>query len=671
MVLPGGDAVESTRGERVVERLAGRLDYWLEEVAKAKPFARSGYQTEVFQVAETLMGSEAGLATLYARAHLFDQKGVFEGGPWVDVAKLLPPLVKGSLAATGVYPVVETLSELRLLAIATKRGHSPSMSAEEAREFLNEVMALNLEYVFPGDTEQERIEGGAHRESNLRLFALIATELGLDTLREEVVLEIEQICAQRPVMTQRVRTIIEMAARIPRSEAADPTLERLEVFAHAIEGASELSREVSGYGAYRKALKEADEARLEAEARQFARSMSATGLVAAHHAILLRHLRVARPALLPIALDLNELGVAELNQNAGQVDTLIRVAIFPGTAQAIYGLGRMLERGLLSRQEVHVGLSRLVTLDLTPEVKRVLLRQRGRGDGNTANSVLIAGTLSVLGSPLGVGQGRNPTCQAARGISLWAQHAAGFLIELIISAARDGVVELAFEGKTWRSDLLHGSKVLELGMELDPVSLVLVPHLDRLYDQLMKLVALRPEDGHKWVNPALYGRWVPSGFASVFSNSAQTVVSGYEDFVRRFFATHHPAYNDGHSMMYPNPVGLCVTNSHGEYLGPHAVSLQRIEPDPRGQLRAYFYNPNNEGRQNWGENVQPSVSGHGELPGESSLPFQEFVARLYAFHYNPYEEGDAYAVPDVDLQRITEAARSTWGRAFTWEDDVG
>jgi hypothetical protein len=145
------------------------------------------------------------------------------------------------------------------------------------------------------------------------------------------------------------------------------------------------------------------------------------------------------------------------------------------------------------------------------------------------------------------------------------------------------------------------------------------------------------------------------------------VVSGYEDFVRRFFATHHPAYNDGHALMYPNPVGLCVTNSHGEYLGPHAVSLQRIEPDPRGQLRAYFYNPNNEGRQNWGEDVRPSVSGHGENPGESSLPFDDFVARLYAFHYNPYEEGDAYAVPDLDLKRIEAAARNSWGRAFTWE----
>jgi hypothetical protein len=661
------EGTKATPSQRVLDRLSEKLDHWLGEVEKAKPFARSGYQTEVFQIAETLMGSMEGLRLLYERAHLFESKQVFQGGPWADASKLQPALVKGSLIGAGVYPVVETMSELRLLAVAAGRATDSALTRDEARDFLNEVMALNLEFVFPGDTEQERIEGGPHRDSNLRLFALIAEEIGLDSLRDEVVSEIEQVTAQHPVLTQRVRRMVRMAARIPGPDPNSDTSRRLATFSRAVEGPTELSRKYPQYVEYRTAVKEADRDTLAQEAHDFAESMYATGLVAAHHAILLRHLRAKEHELLPLALHLNDLGAAELAQNAETVDQLIQVAVLPGTAQSIYGLRGVLERGLLSRQEVTAGLTRLITLDLTTDVRRMLLRQRERKSGNTANSVLVAGTLSVLGSPLGVGQGRNPTCQAARGISLWAQHAPGFLIELIIAASRDGAIDLPFEGKTWRSDQLHSSKSLELDLDLDPVSVVLVPHLDRLYDQLMKLVALRGEDGHKWVNPALYGRWVPTGFASVFSNPAQTVVSGYEDFVRRFFATHHPAYNDGHALMYPNPVGLCVTNSHGEYLGPHAVSLQRIEPDPRGQLRAYFYNPNNEGRQNWGEDVRPSVSGHGENPGESSLPFDDFVARLYAFHYNPYEEGDAYAVPDLDLKRIEAAARNSWGRAFTWE----
>lgn len=52
--------------------------------------------------------------------------------------------------------------------------------------------------------------------------------------------------------------------------------------------------------------------------------------------------------------------------------------------------------------------------------------------------------------------------------------------------------------------------------------------------------------------------------------------------------------------------------------------------------------------------------------GESSLPFEHFASRLYAFHYNPFEEGDAYAVPTEIVQRLEQEARESWGRSYTW-----
>jgi hypothetical protein len=370
--------------------------------------------------------------------------------------------------------------------------------------------------------------------------------------------------------------------------------------------------------------------------------------------------------LVPEALDLNELGRAELAQNQELGHQLIKAAILPATCQSIYGFGKVLESGLLSRQAVSAGFLRLIDLDLQADVKRNLLTQRQTRDGITANSILLAGAISVCGQPLGVAQGHNPTCQGARAISMWAQHAPAYLLEVLISAARDGVVEMAFEAETLKSDQLLTSYVRRLDMDVDPVSIVLIPHLDALYSAMMKRVALRAEDGHKWVNPALYGRWVPSGFASVFADLAQTTVADFDEFVRRFYATHHPAYNEGHPLMYPNPVGLLVTNGRGDYLGPHAVSLQRVADDPHGVLRAYFYNPNNEGRQDWGDDIRPTVYGNGEREGESSLPFRHFVARLYAFHYNPYEEGDAYAVPLEAIAEIEKWARQSWGRAFKW-----
>jgi len=284
----------------------------------------------------------------------------------------------------------------------------------------------------------------------------------------------------------------------------------------------------------------------------------------------------------------------------------------------------------------------------------------------SANALLVAGAIQVFGSPLGIGQGNNPTCQAARALSLWSQHAQGLLLEKLVSAARDGFVEMMFEGKPIRSDFIAAGVAASIDYDLDSVSKVLVGHLDRLYDEMMRRVALRHEDGHKWVNPELYGRWVPRGFASVFVDKAQTTVAHYDAFLRRFYATHHPDYNDGHQLMYPNPVGLCITNSLGFYLGPHAVSVQRVAVDPEGVLRVFFFNPNNEGRQDWGHGVRPSIHEHGEVEGESSLPFEQFASRLYAFHYNPYEEGDGFAVPAGVVEGIHAEAKDTWGRAFEW-----
>ena len=119
-------------------------------------------------------------------------------------------------------------------------------------------------------------------------------------------------------------------------------------------------------------------------------------------------------------------------------------------------------------------------------------------------------------------------------------------------------------------------------------------------------------------------------------------------------------------MIYPNPVGIYITNVHGKLLGLHAVSIQRIDQDEHGEFRVYFYNPNNDSGQNWGQGIETSVQGHGEQEGESSLPFHQFTARMYAFHYNPYEQGDTYMVEDTDVEEIERLSRESWGKTYTW-----
>lgn len=643
--------------------LIQKFERAFETLDKAQLFAKGNYQTDVFQIADLLIASDEGIRYLYTRAHQFDEAGVFYTGPWEKAEKLIPELVRGGLDSHGIFPTLEILSELRVLSIAKKHYTHDLLSAQGAIEFLSQVIALNFEFLFPKHTEENRIAPSPNRERCERLFALIIEEIPVETLLDDVISEIEQICAQRPIMNKHLIKMVEMAEKIP---LLSNDTDELEKYTNAVKGLSPLGKDVIHYAEYRERLHLARIEDIKEEADFFAQYLTETGLSSPNHAMLLRYLERNHPELIGPALGLNATGLAEFEQNELFARRLIRFAIMPTTFRCIYGFAKLLERSLLSRKEITAGMERLVDLDLKSEVRHNLLSQREYQDGVTANSILMAGVIMVLGQPLGIGQGKNPTCQAARAISLWSQHAPGHLLKLLISAASEGFIELPFEGESIFSNTLTGGLSDTIDLDIDPVSMVLVSHLDRLYDELMSRVSTRNEDGHKWVNPALYGHWVPNEFSSIFDKLG--VVNNYQDFLRLFFATHNPSYNSGHSLMYPNPVGLLITNTHGDLLGPHAVSIQRVGRDSEGRLRVYFYNPNNESRQNWGQGIAPSVKGYGEEEGESSLPFEEFASRLYAFHYNPYEVGDGFAVPSDIIEGIENLAKESWGKSYTWNE---
>lgn len=646
-----------------------RFTHALNELDKAAVFAKSMYQTDVYQEAGRLMETSEGIEKLYDFASRFEEAGVFVAGPWEDASKLQPPLVAGSLRTKGLASIIEVLSDLRMLAIAKGDYEHTSMSPKEAQEFLNEILALNLDLLFLGETEESRVEQNSKAEQldrSQRFFQFLFSNISSSALTKTLSVEIKRLTSQRPIMVKRVISMIKMTKKILENQTSPETEQlELEKYIKAIEGPSPLSNKISNLNEYRVSLKSLSEEKLNIEAEMFSKSMEDTGLVSPQHAVLLRFISRSKPDLLPTALTLSDKGRANLEEHIDLVKQLIKVGIYPATRQAVYGLSRMLDRGVLSYSPVIPGLRRLIELDIKPDVRKDLLAAYENRQGLTSNTILLAGVISVLGQPLGLGQGLNPTCQSARGISLWAQHAPGYLLELIPRAARDGDIDLTFEGITIHSKDLIGGLAPELHKELDPVSLVLVPHLDRIYNEMMIRVALRGEDGHRWVNPAFYGNWVQNGFQNVIEPITGTV-SDYPGYVRLFYATHHPDYNDDYELIYPNPVGIFITNIHGKMLGFHAVSILRIAKAPSGDYRIYFYNPNNDGSQNWGQNIEPSVSGNGEQEGEFSLPFHEFVSRLYAFHYNPYEQGDAFAVEDHIVENVQQLAKDSWGKEYTW-----
>ncbi len=78
-------------------------------------------------------------------------------------------------------------------------------------------------------------------------------------------------------------------------------------------------------------------------------------------------------------------------------------------------------------------------------------------------------------------------------------------------------------------------------------------------------------------------------------------------------------------------------------------------------MRVYFYNPNNDSGQNWGDDVVVSTSDRGERFGESSLPFVQFASRLYIFHHDPLEGGEKTQVTDQELTEVKHYIERSWG----------
>ncbi|MBN8209561.1 hypothetical protein JI666_12455 [Bacillus sp. NTK071] len=609
------------------------------------------------------------LEDLYQLAAEYDQAGIFEGGPWENPRKLQAPLVGGSFKVEGNYSILEVLSELRVLAIAKSDYQHSNLTADEARTFLNKIMALNLDMIFPPETEEARINQSQQQKRGIHLFQFLANQLSLGALSSTFVNEIDRLTAQRPIMVKRINEMIGFAENLLSSDDLDPQgRENIQRYLDSVTAPTELSRNYPDFTQYKNEFDALSDMEKELEAERFADIMRETGLVSPIHAKLVRSLAEEDAShLLVLSLGLTEKGEANLNEHFSLVKELITLAIYPTTAQSLYGLARMLERGVLSSPPVIPGLERIIEIDMLPEVEKDLMDSRNNPDDLTPVGILLSGILSVLGQPLGIGQGMNPTCQSARGISLWSQHDPGFLLELVARACRDGEVDISFEGAEINSSLIVGGLAPDLHKELDAVSLILVPHLDRVYDEMMKRSAFRGEDGHKFVNPEFYGQWISKEFSSVI-NPVTGGVSDYENFARLFYATHHPDFNEGHQLIYPNPVGIFVTTANADLLGLHAISIQRIAQDASGDVRVYFYNPNNDSGQDWGQGIKSTVRNNGEEEGEASLPFDQFLSRVYAYHYNPNEMGDLSAVPSDVIERVTTLAKESWGQKYQWAD---
>ncbi|MEX2592347.1 MAG: hypothetical protein WD426_06205 [Anditalea sp.] len=647
------------------------FDVSFEEFKSASELTRQEKAQKLISQVDLLSKTKEGLRHLYNKSLEIEAVGFFANTAWNDPEKLSPSLVKGTLKAGHPSSSYEILSELRMLAYAKNRSGDKNVTAsKEAEVFLEEVLIHNLEFAFQELTEETRLVMSLQEVKKVyNLFSLLLAESGLQGIKDKLAEEIQMICEQRPVVTRKAREMIKMVSSKMELDPAKESDKQLLFYVNAVYSPTPLSRDYPDPEEYAREIKELRGKKLEEEVKKLADSMRSTGLATPHLALMLLQLSTDNPDLVPTALRLNERGVAEWSKHKELVIKLIEEVVSIDSFQCIYGLARVLEKSLLSRNAVRASINNLRMIRIDPQVEVQILKSQTKPRKTvTAKQYLIAATLLVLGQPLGVGQGNNSTCQSARGISMWSQHSPAKLINMIITVAAQNNLILRFENADLESMKLTKGLVDQLDYNLDAVSAVLVPHLDKIYNEMMRRASVRGEDPHKWVNPALYGHWIQIGFASAYSYFTNSI-QDFKGFVRLFYAAFHPEHNGGREMVYPNPLGIFVTTNRGAMIGFHAVSLLRIAKDKDGNMRGYFLNPNNEGRQNWGQDIKPSVYGHGEKHGESSLPFYQLAARTYAFHFNSLETKDHIdSVPAEEVEKVETLARESWGKAYLWSE---
>ncbi len=643
------------------QHLIDKLQRATQQLAQARPFNKVRYQSAVFELAARLMVQPQGIEDLYPMAPELDKAGIFYGTDWDQPAVLLPGLVRHTLETGDKRLVtIEVISQLRLLAMSQGGYLYPGVPAEQARHFLTQVLALNLGFLFDATDETLRARLGSLADVIHNLFQFLLSNVGFEDILGSLIDEIKRILSQRPIQVDSVKSMVtQISIALSRKEASlgDSSLgaDRL---VSALFGPTPASQDDPGIDEYERRLSAMDKSALQQEACSAARAMHDVGLVSDYHAVLVRWLlRNERDALVPDALGLSSTGLEVLRSYQALCHRLIEEAVHPQTAQSVYGIAMMLESGVLYAPPIAPALWRQIDLSLSPACETLLTNTFA--GALPARVVLLAGVVSLLGQPLGLGQGNNPTCQSARAISMWAHNDPDYLLHLIAQVARYDEIMMHFEGQAIRSSGLGAGLVLTAPLDTDPVSTLLVPHLDRIYGEMGRLCADRGEDPHRWINPEFHGWWVGREFLLAVDIHTGKL-KDYDGFIEQFYASYHPFYNGNQPIIHPQPAGLAVTDSAAKFVGWHAITLLRVALDQTGEMRVYFYNPNNDSGQNWGNGVIVSTQGHGERYGESSLPFPQMLSRLYIFHDDPVTPNQTANVAPEEVEAVKTMAQQSW-----------
>ena len=101
-----------------------------------------------------------------------------------------------------------------------------------------------------------------------------------------------------------------------------------------------------------------------------------------------------------------------------------------------------------------------------------------------------------------------------------------YLLQKVTRATRGDEIIMHFEGQPISSQESVAGVASELPLDLAPVSLVVAPHLERIYAEMGRRCIGREGDPHRWVNPEFHGKRF--GEASLPFEQSLTVIEHRE-----------------------------------------------------------------------------------------------------------------------------------------------
>ncbi|MEC9315054.1 MAG: hypothetical protein VYB22_09215, partial [Pseudomonadota bacterium] len=425
--------------------LVERLEDAITALDEAPDFSKATKVRRLYDTAKRIIQSEGGCELLERYIERIERAGLFKNTDYAQPQILVPSLSVHALKSPDADTVlIEALSDLRLLAVASGAYRHEAISAEQAHHHLTHILAVNLQMLFSVPSEAERETQGKLAQISRNLLQYLAQRIGYEYIIEQLIDEIWRILQQRPIQVDQIKQMVTQIAICQQNPDIDlgQSGHGADRLISSLYGATQASREDPGVAVYLSRLETMDAPTLQYEATGFARAMHDTGLVSPYHAVLLRFVSDNSDHLLSEALGLSSTGRDCLLSFIDLVRALIDKAVHPESAQAIYGLSLLLERCILYQPAVAPSLWRQLSLTLSAEASQRLSLLFG--DQPTPEARLLGGVLCVLGLPLGVGQGNNPTCQSARAISMWAYSDPDYLLQLVVSAARDNEVVMHF-----------------------------------------------------------------------------------------------------------------------------------------------------------------------------------------------------------------------------------